>query len=549
MNFLWCLLRPGLKPLLLAFLFSLLSSLSSIGLMAAAAFLITTAALQPPLYTLSLAITAVRFCGLSRAVFRYLDRYLSHDVTFRLLTGLRGFIYSSLEKIVPVKLPPGNIGMFLNRLTEDMDTLKDFYLNAIAPLFLAVLISVFTALLFSFYSLGASLILLGAFSLCLCCCWYGASQSFAAADELQAVYKNECLDFFLGLEALKTSAYGPLKIARLATIDEENVRQRWQREKNTATMDQLASFISLTALLGILAVLIEQITSGSLTPATAGVLLLASQAALEVLLPLPEACRTLSAAKATAENLLQLNQIPVNSSCDAERLKNPSPLLCCKGIYFSYDGQNQIFSKLCFSIQPGEKVAIIGPSGSGKSTLFNLLLCLWTAQKGSLYLNGVPYCQLTPEKIRQSLRAITQQTYVFSDTIAENFRRLYPAVSDDAIWDALKKAQLADFVANLPHKLATQTGENGSLFSGGQRQRLAIARALIEPTELLLLDEPTSGLDNISAHAFMQTFTASFPGQTLLLITHDHSLLQYVDRVLILKNGALESVPPDQHLV
>ena len=106
MSFLWELLRPGLGPLLFAFLFSLLSSLSNIGLMAAAAFLITTAALQPPLYTLSLAITAVRFCGLSRAVFRYLDRYLSHDVTFRLLTGLRGFIYSSLEKLVPVKLPP-----------------------------------------------------------------------------------------------------------------------------------------------------------------------------------------------------------------------------------------------------------------------------------------------------------------------------------------------------------------------------------------------------------------------------------------------------------
>ena len=549
MSFLWCLLRPGLKPLLFAFLCLLLSSLSSIGLMAAAAFLITTAALQPPLYTLSLAITAVRFCGLSRAVFRYLDRYLSHDVTFRLLTGLRGFIYSSLEKLVPVKLPPGNIGMFLNRLTEDMDILKDFYLNAIAPLFHAFLISVLTALLFSFYSLGASLILLGAFSLCLCCCWYGAGQSFAAADELQAAYKNECLDFFLGLETLKTSAYSSLKTARLATINAENTSHRWQREKATAAMDQLASFISLTALLGILTTLIGQIASGSLTPVTAGVVLLASQAALEVLLPLPEACRTLSLAKATAKNLLQLNQIPSSSSCDAARLKNPSPLLCCNGIYFSYDGQRQIFSELTFSIQAGEKVAIIGPSGSGKSTLFNLLLCLWTAQKGSLYLNGVPYCQLTPEKIRQSVRAITQQTYVFSDTIAENFRRLYPSVHDEAIWEALKKAQLADFVANLPHKLATQAGENGRLFSGGQRQRLAIARALIEPAELLLLDEPTSGLDNISAHAFMQTFTSSFPDQTLLLITHDHSLLQYVDRVLILKNGTLESAPPGQRLV
>jgi len=549
MSFLWCLLRPGLKPLLFAFLFSLLSSLSSIGLMAAAAFLITTAALQPPLYTLSLAITAVRFCGLSRAIFRYLDRYLSHDVTFRLLTGLRGFIYSSLEKLVPVKLPPGNIGMFLNRLTEDMDTLKDFYLNAIAPLFHAFLISVFTALLFSFYSPGASLILLGAFSLCLCCCWYSATQSFAADDALQSAYKNECLDFFLGLEALKISAYGPLKTARLATLNEKNTTHRWQRAKNTANIDQIASFISLAALLGILTTLIGQIASGSLPPITAGVVLLAGQSALEVLLPLPEACRVLSIAKATAKNLLQLNQIPGSTNCDVARLKAPSPLLCCNGIYFSYDGQHQIFSELCFSIQPGEKVAIIGPSGSGKSTLFNLLLCLWTAQKGSLYLNGIPYCQLTPEKIRQSLRAITQQTYVFSDTIAENFRRLYPSVSDDAIWNALEKAQLADFVANLPHKLATQTGENGSLFSGGQRQRLAIARALIEPAELLLLDEPTSGLDNISAHAFMQTFTSSFPDQTLLLITHDHSLLQYVDRVLILKNGTLESAQTGQRPV
>ena len=549
MSFLWELLRPGLGPLLFAFLFSLLSSLSNIGLMAAAAFLITTAALQPPLYTLSLAITAVRFCGLSRAVFRYLDRYLSHDVTFRLLTGLRGFIYSSLEKLVPVKLPPGNIGIFLNRLTEDMDTLKDFYLNAIAPLFNAFFVIMLTALLFSFYSPTGSLILLSAFFLCLYCCWYSAGQVTAVEDGLLAAYKNECLDFFLGLETIKTSAYGPLKTAQITALEKELSAQRWQKSKATAAADQLAAFISIAALVGLLAGLIEQITASSVSPITAAVLLLAGQASLEVLAPLPEACRALSAARNTAGNLLDLKQTPSISNGEApKRLLSSSPLLHCSQLCFSYTGQRQIFSDLCFSIHAGEKVAIIGPSGSGKSTLFNLLLCLWTVQTGSLYLKGVPYSQLTPEEIRQSVRAITQQTYVFSDTIAGNFRRLYPTVSDKAIWAALEKAQLADFVAALPQGLATQTGENGSLFSGGQRQRLAIARALIEPSELLLLDEPTAGLDNLSAHAFMQTFTDSFQGRALLLITHDHSLLQYVDRVLILKNGTLEPYQTERSL-
>ena len=535
------LLRAVKLPLVLSLLCAWAGSLSAAGLMAAAAYIITSAALQPPLYTLALAITAVRFCGIARAAFRYLERYLSHDAAFRLLGVLRAYAYEQMEQRVPLKLRQYSQGIFLNRLLNDIDILKDFYLRVFAPISSAFLMLLSLAALLSFYSLSASLILLAAFAFCLLVPLLQNQQHASAKlDQVIADYKNECIDAWQGISDIKANGYENTALSRLSSKAAKITHCRYQSAKTSSHIDTLVSGAASLALLALFACLIPLVRSGELTGIILGVLLLSTQSGMESLLALPEAYRCLETARLTARNFFTALP-PQNTVTTAKQAQHfpSSALLTAENICFSYESGLPILQDISFSIQPGERVAIIGTSGSGKSTLFNLLLRLWDAQSGSFSWQGTPYSDLTNQFIRENIRAITQNTYIFSTTIRDNFQKLYPAVTDPAINTAMTKAQLTEFLAALPLGLDTYVGENGCQLSGGQRQRLAIARALVEPAKLILLDEPTTGLDNKTAEKFMQTLLAANKGTALLFITHDLRLLNYMDRTLLLKDGHL----------
>lgn len=535
------LLRAVKLPLALSLLCAWAGSLSAAGLMAAAAYIITSAALQPPLYTLALSITTVRFCGIARAAFRYLERYLSHDAAFRLLGLLRADAYMQMEQRVPLKLRQYSQGIFLNRLLNDIDILKDFYLRVFAPISSAFLLLLSLAALLSFYSLAAGLILLTAFIFCLLISLPQKQQRGAAKlDQAIAEYKNECIDAWQGLSDIKTNNYEGTEQSRLSAKAETITRCRYQSAKAASRIDALVGCAAGIALLMLFACLIPLVRSGELTGITLGVLLLGVQSGLESLPALPEACRCLETARLTARNFFSAGAPTAVATAALPTVRQPAAaLLTAENICFSYESGLPILEDISFSIQPGERVAIIGTSGSGKSTLFNLLLRLWDAPSGRFSWQGVPYSELAPAVIRENMRAITQNTYIFSATIRDNFKKLYPAATDAAINAALAKAQLTEFLAALPLGLDTFVGENGCQLSGGQRQRLAIARALVQPAKLILLDEPTTGLDSKTTEKFMQTLLAADEGTALLFITHDLRLLPYMDRTLLLKDGRL----------
>ncbi|WP_019553998.1 thiol reductant ABC exporter subunit CydC [Propionispira raffinosivorans] len=537
------LFAPALPTMLLALLAAWLCMLTSIGLMASAAYLIARAALHPMIYELSIAIVAVRFFGISRAVLRYAERYISHDATFRILTNLRIFCYACLEKIAPAKLVGYKSGELFGLLIEEIDVLKDFYLRVLSPPLTAVLtLATISGILF-FYSPTAAIWLIMAFimiGLGLPYLAYHFNRSGSTyLREAKGIYKSECIDIIHGLNDIKVFHYDEKKFAISQRIANKITTQERKVFRTTALADAGADLIANWTLLAILACLIPLVRSNQISGIHLAVFTLAVQSSFEAVLPLPSVWHYCLTGLDAAKNLFKISQLDIALHPTAKTHPNcqGNKALLIDKLDFFYKPDAPVFKNLSFSIAAGEKIAIVGASGSGKSTLFNLLLRLWEQNFGMLYLNNVPYDAMTGETVRQAFRAITQNTYIFQGTIADNFRILYPDCTEAEILTALQKAQLHDFILSLQNGIHTDIGEDGNQLSGGQRQRLAIARALCQPAPILLLDEPTASLDSITAHHIMDTIIQTLDNRTMLLITHDLRGLASMDRILVLKDG------------
>lgn len=527
---------PSFLPAVLA---SLFSSLASVLLMAAAAYIIASAALHPPLYTLALSITLVRACGIGRAVFRYLDRWLSHRATFALLTRLRTELYTLAVRLLPRKAPGITQGALLHEMTYGMEILKDFYLRVLAPPLLALLLVLLAfAFLFPLQPLAALLVLFA----------WGASLCipFAAAlrcpetplQKADTQYRSLLLDTQAGLSELQCAGSACAR-QRLDHAMEQLQLLQSRQENQQQFSDFCSRFVRDFSFVLIFALLIQCTRHGQITGIELAVFLLALQTVFAELQPLPEAVRALQRTFAAARGLPADALQPAKPVQDTEAAPKTASgtaaeLLKAHELSFSYEGQLPILQKLNFSLQNGEKLAILGESGSGKTTLFHLLLRLWEPDQGSLSLNSRSYTEYSAAEIRSYFAAAAQSCYIFNETIRECFQRLYPGIADETIWQALEIAQLAAVLREHPDGLERKTGPDGALLSGGQRQRLLLALAFASPAPILLLDEPTAGLDAANSAALTSSFLRHFAQRTLLVITHDQQLADKMDRCLYL---------------
>ena len=537
---------------------SLISSLCAIVLMGASAYIISSAALLPPLSSLALAITLVRAAGLFRAAFRYLDRWLSHRATFRLLTRLRLVVYRLAETLLPLKAPGTSEGALLAHLTEGVSILRDFYLRVLAPPLLTLSLAALACLILWPLSPAAAGLVLLAWLLALLLplsvrIIHGREDEGAAAAEC----RSTMLDGLAGLQDLQGAAKKDAPdlscrsfCLRLSACG-SHLMQEWKRRARLGQIEDLIVRAALAVLFVLLfALLIPLVQKNLLTGIGLAVCLLALQTVFAEFYVLPEAMRTLARTRKAARFLLvspaevgatvgtgdmaaektgmnaeagQEKKRFLPSAPDAAALRRENvPLLAAKDIAFSYEGQPPLFSHLSFTLEEGEHLAIIGESGCGKTTLFHLLLRLWETDSGSFFLRGRPYASLSPEETRAHFAASTQGIRLFSASVRENFAHFLPEADEASIWQALETACLAAEIREWG--LDTSIGTDGANLSGGQRQRLLLALALAAPAPLVLLDEPTAGLDVHTADKVMQAVRRALRGRSLLLITHDRRI-------------------------
>jgi ATP-binding cassette subfamily C protein CydC len=515
----------------LSVLLGLLTVASSVGLMATSAWMISMSALQPSIAALGVSVVAVRFFGIARGVFRYLERLVSHDTTFRLLAEWRVRFYKAIEPLAPARLMDARSGDLLGRVVSDIDALQEVYLRAIAPPLVALLTAIFVLALFGAFDPFVALVMLGfmilgGVGLPLLAWWAGqhpGRKLVAIRAELHASLVDEIQGMGDRLVYGQASEMSDLLSAGRSTLRNSAPKSDIfaAQERRIAVVDAVQTALNVLVVNGAaLAVLVVAI--GRVNGIYLATLALATVTAFEAFSPLAQAATNLGTGLAAAQRLFDIVDMP--PAVVEPQAVSPVPQdyrIQFESVTFRYMPQSApALHELSFDVQTGQRVAIVGSSGAGKSTIANLLLRFWEYESGSIRLGGHDLRDYTSTDLRRMIGVMSQRTYLFNTTVMENIRLARADASDEDVLRAAKLAQMHDFIAALPDGYATRVGEDGARLSGGERQRIALARVLLKDAPIVILDEPTANLDAVTEQSVWRSILETTTGRTLLVMTH-----------------------------
>ncbi len=534
------------RTLLLAFAACMMGSFTvyaNIGLLAASAWLISAAALHPSVAELSVAIVGVRFFGLARALCRYLERYTSHDVTFRLLADIRVWLYARIEPLAPANLSEVGKGDLFSRLVADVETLKFFYLRAAFPISIAVLVMVVTVSFLVWLAPWLAWPVIVAFFVTGCVLplginWLGHKAGHSVV-QVRAQLNGTLADSIDGLTELAAFGQGERQAAKVAATNARLTASQRKANAVASMADALGSLGMNLTVIAVITLAAPLVSNGQLPGIYLAVVALAVQASFEAILPLPAVAYYLQESAAAFARITAITSRQPAVVTSGVKTIPPGPVeLLANQLSFSYSPNlPPVLSGVTFSLPPGKRMAIVGASGAGKSTLAGLILRFWDYGQGSLLVNGTDIREYVPQAVREVLSVVSQDTYLFNATIRDNILIAKPDAKLDELQQAIDGAMLNEFIDRLPRGLDTMTGQNGLAVSGGERQRIALARALLKPAPVWLLDEPTAGLDAQNEGVVMSHILQAAGNRCLLLITHRLVGLEAMDEILVLANG------------
>lgn len=523
--------------IMLAILLSFGAIGTSVGLMAMSAYLISKAALSFQVVDLALAITGVRFFAISRAALRYTERYVSHTITFRILTRLRVWFYEAIEPLAPARLESYRTGDLQVRIVNDIETLENFYARVIVPPIVAVLVTLLASLILGAFDLrlaGSLVVFLALTGVALPLLTRHLShESAASAAAQRGIVQAAVTDDLLGLADLLAFGQADRSRGRIATLTGRLQQEQTRLARLRGLSHGITALFTGLAALTVLLLAIPLVTGGQMEGVYLALLPLTAIASFEAVQTLAMAYEHLSQSKAAADRLYELIDAkpPVIDPPQPQTMPDTFGLDLA-GVGFAYDTAGPpVLDGLDLHIPPGGRLALVGPSGAGKTTLVNLLLRFWDYDMGTISLGDRELRSLSADDVRRSIGVVSQHTYLFNSTIRDNLLLARANATDDELQAVCASAQLSDFIRDLPVGLDTRVGENGLQLSGGERQRLAIARALLKDAPVLILDEATANLDPVTETAVWAALDILMAGRTVLVITHQSAGRRHVDAV------------------
>ena len=518
--------------LLAAVLAAVATLASAFALAAVSAYLVTRAWTMPPVLDLTVAVVMVRALGVSRGVFRWLERMLTHDVALRGVVSLRTSLFTALASRTDDALTRLRRGELLSRLGDDAQELGDHVIKAIVPALVAAVMLVVVLATFAPLSLPATAAMAASLLLAAVAAPRFAHRAAALTEQAVLTTRGDVTSHSLEIldDATSLRVDGRLDgaLARLAAAQSAHDAAIDRAARPAAFAAAAVPASMVLAVTGSLLAAGAAWTAGDLSAGQIGILLLLPLSSFEAATALPAAATQHARSRAAAERLDALigegGEGDDSAPVPAERPATAT--LTARDLTAGWSAEAPCVRGLDLDLAPGSRLAVVGPSGSGKSTLLATLAGLLAPLGGEVSSDAA--------SLREAVTMFAEDGHVFATTLRENLRVVRRDLSDDEALAALSAVGLDDWLATLPHGLDTMLGPDGTTVSGGERRRLLLARAVVRRGPVLLLDEPTEHLDTARGDALLAA----------LLTPGDESLVPASTTVVVVTHRP-EAVPAD----
>ena len=495
-------------------------------------------------------ITVMIVIAVLRGILHYVEQYCNHFIAFKLLAIIRHKVFAALRKLCPAKLEGRDKGNLISIITTDIELLEVFYAHTISPIAIATLTSIIMVIFIGRYHWLAGVLALAAYLIVGVAIpmWNGkrGSQKGMEFRTNFGELNSFVLDSLRGLD--ETIQYGQ---------GEKRKEQMSERSKNLAGMQESLSkmegsqrsftnMVILLASFGMLALTIWLYDKGAMGFEGILTCTIAMMGSFGPVVALSSLSNNLNQTLASGERVLSLleetplvEEIPGDvETPGTESVEHEFTGAEAENVTFAYDNE-VILDNYSLKMQTGKITGIHGASGSGKSTLLKLLMRFWDVQDGSVSVDGTDVRKIPIRYLRDMESYVTQETHLFHDSIANNIEIAKPGASREEIMEAAKKASIHDFIMTLPKEYDTEVGELGDTLSGGEKQRIGIARAFLHECPLILLDEPTSNLDSLNEGIILKSLKESARKKTVVLVSHRVSTMNVADVVYEMENGRI----------
>lgn len=501
-------------------------------------------------------ITIMIVIAVLRGILHYVEQYCNHFIAFKLLAIIRHKVFASLRKLCPAKLEGRDKGNLISIITTDIELLEVFYAHTISPIAIATLTSVIMVIFIGRYHWLAGLLALAAYLIVGVAIpmWNGkrGSQKGMKFRTSFGELNSFVLDSLRGLDETIQYGQGEKRKEQMTGQSKNLAGMQESLSKMEGSQRSFTNMVILLASFGMLALTIWLYDKGAMGFEGILTCTIAMMGSFGPVVALSSLSNNLNQTLASGERVLSLleetplvEEIPGDVETSADQSENSEESADhafagaeAENVTFAY-GAETILDNYSLKLQPGKITGIHGASGSGKSTLLKLLMRFWDVQEGSVSVDGADVREIPTKHLRDMESYVTQETHLFHDSIANNIAIAKPGATREETMEAAKKASIHDFIMTLPKGYDTEVGELGDTLSGGEKQRIGIARAFLHDAPMILMDEPTSNLDSLNEGIILKSLKESARKKTVVLVSHRVSTMNVADVVYEMENGRI----------
>ena len=492
-------------------------------------------------------ITVMLIIAVLRGILHYAEQYCNHFIAFKLLAIIRHKVFAALRKLCPAKLEGRDKGNLISIITTDIELLEVFYAHTISPIAIATLTSLVMVIFIGRYHWLAGILALIAYLIVgvVIPMWNGrrGSQMGMEFRTNFGELNSFVLDSLRGLDETIQYDQGEKRKEQMSECSRSLAGMQEKLSGMEGAQRSFTNLVILLASFGMLALTVWLYGEGEIGFEGILTCTIAMMGSFGPVVALSSLSNNLNQTLASGERVLSLleetpmvEEIPedMHIKIVSENFSGAE----AKNVTFAYENET-ILDDYSLKLEPGKITGIHGASGSGKSTLLKLLMRFWDVNEGSVFVDGEDVRKIPTRHLRDMESYVTQETHLFHDSIANNIAVGSPGASREAIIEAAKKASIHDFIMKLPKGYDTEVGELGDTLSGGEKQRIGIARAFLHDSPLILMDEPTSNLDSLNEGIILKSLREASEKKTVVLVSHRKSTMNIADTVFEMKDGRI----------